>query len=203
MIRDIPVSEVLSYKKDFSAEAVIIDLTVKDKIAFYPFHESFSSCKCAENFNEEVVTHCPRCGATIFNNSLLYPTFDYYSAVYKLIDLLSAKAKTIVVISDLFIPSDFVGSLNLYRYLYVDNLPIRRNILYINNGVFSLDEVSLLEHSKRENLTYIAMFSDNKDIKSSLSSNISHYCTMPAKEYINLLLGNCGITNCFNILCSL
>lgn len=205
MIKDMELRYLLGLNKvkRNSEQSAILDLTSgAGKIAIYPFYLSFSKCNCHYVADSSSIYHCPHCGSTLFDSSLLYPSFDFYSSVYKLIDILSPLYETVSIISDIFIPTDFVGSLNSSKYLYVETMPHRRNIIHIKSGVFSYDEVSLLTPSKSERVSYLAIFSSNKEIKNILRANIVQSTDMNDADYLNLLLSSCGVTENHNILCS-
>ncbi len=132
------------------------------------------------------------------NTDMHVPTYDFYSILYKTLDILSGKFQSVSFISNTFIPTDFVGPLNRMRYLYADKLWNRRTIMHISNGIVHNDDFFVQEGidiPTRDKMTYIAMFSNNPNILTHHKAKIIHASGLKPDEYLNFILSTCGITS--------
>jgi hypothetical protein len=176
-------------------ESVVIDLRSFEHFIIYPVQIAHDRCTCKEVLSE-IVSHCPSCGTTDINLTSGVPTYDFYSTVYKALDILSRRYKTVSFISNTFIPTDFVGSLNQMSYTYVDNLPHRRNILHISNSIVHTDCLFVESGEQRltqDTLTHISIFSTNKLIKDFYKKKYIHASGQEPLDYLNLILSSVGL----------
>ena len=100
--------------------------------------------------------------------------------------------------TDNVIPLDFVGSLNRFTWIYLPNLPYRRNIFHITNDIVHTDDFFTkagLSEEIKDRVSYISIFSSTKEVMQVHKSKIIHSSRLNPWAYLDLILGSSGFPN--------
>lgn len=199
MLIDCEYEDLISQypEEDRSESSVVFDLRRTRNLVIYPLWGAYDRCLCKQ-YPAKIINHCPNCGATDINLKSGVPSYDLYSTIYKVMDILSKRYETISFISKSFIPTDFVGGLNRNSYTYLRELPFRRNIMHITNDIVHNECLFVSEgiiEPKKDTLTHITIFSSKEEINQHHLKKIIHASALEPSEYLNIILSTSGITN--------
>jgi hypothetical protein len=194
MIEHLNLWELEEIATHTEGSALIVDLTSKEILRASPVPHINKICSC-RNLEYDFSYHCIKCGTSYAKLNVGLNSYEFYSILYKFMEIYSKQFDAIAFVTSSVLPLDFVGSLNKINWTFLPNLPYRRNIIHITNDMVHTDDfftLNGLAEEVRDRVSYLSIFSDNKEVLNLHKSKIIHSSRMSPTSYLQMILGSSG-----------